>query len=236
MFRLELANGIAVIHLDAPPVNAISFAGWGELPGVIANAKTRGATALVFTGLPQKHFCGGNDVREFENITCAETMRGIGMVRDAMKAIVSSPLPSIAALHGAVMGSGMILAGACDIRLSTPDTRLALPEVKVGAYGGYAMVKEHLPQGVARAMTLLGSPISGQRAFDLGFIQELAVDAQAVLDRAIAMALDISKNLANPLGQQIRSVMIHQDENSLWAAYDIERDFAAQMMGKATAR
>ncbi|WP_420997963.1 enoyl-CoA hydratase/isomerase family protein [Cupriavidus sp. 30B13] len=231
MFRLELANGIAIVHLDAPPVNAMSFGRWAELPAVIHDAESSGAGAIVFSGAPHKHFCGGNDVLEFDGITRAGTLQGIGAVRDAMRAVTCSTLPSVAALHGAVMGSGLILAAACDIRLATADARLALPEVKVGAYGGYAMLKAHLPHGVARALTLLGSPISGQRAFDLGFVHELAADANGVLERALTLATEVGKNLASPLGEQIKAVMNHQDDNALWPAYDIERDYAASIMG-----
>jgi len=63
MFTVERDGEVAVIRFNNPPVNAISFAHWGEFPGVIAELERSAVAAMVFTGLPQKHFCGGNDFR-----------------------------------------------------------------------------------------------------------------------------------------------------------------------------
>jgi enoyl-CoA hydratase/carnithine racemase len=234
MFRLEFVADVAVIHLDAAPVNAMTFASWATLPDLIREAEQHGARALVFSGQPHKHFCAGNDVREFKDLTPEDTLRGVATVRAAVRAVHESRLPAIAALHGAVMGSGLILACACDIRLATPDARLALPEVKVNSYGGFAMLRETLPRGEARSMTLLGKPISGARAFELGMVQELADDAPAVLERALLVAAEIASTLVGRLGDEIKSVMNSQEEQPLWDSYELEREFASRIMGTAS--
>lgn len=231
MFRLEFVNNIAVFHLDAPPVNAMTFSAWSELPALVGLAEARDVQAMVFSGRPQKHFCGGNDVREFETLSHEGVLDGVGYVQAAMRAISDSRIPAVAALHGAVMGSGLILASACDVRVATRDARLALPEVKVGAYGGYALASKLLPHGIIRAMTLSGTPIDGQRAFDIGYVQELALDADACFARALALAEEFGKLLGGELGQEIKHIMSLQDSQDKWTAYETERAFAAKIMG-----
>lgn len=233
MFEIERIDEVALIHLNNPPVNAVSFEQWRTLPPMIAELERGGVAAIVFTGLPHKHFCGGNDFREFAVLTPEETMAGTGAVRDAMKAVRESPLPAIAALHGAAMGSGFMLSCACDIRLATPDARLALPEVKVGAFGGYRIVREVLPQGEARLITYTGQTLSGSRAHELGLVQETADSATAVLRRALALAHEMSRLLKGTLRTDIKSCLNREDENALWVAYDFERELAARTMGRA---
>lgn len=68
----------------------------------------------------------------------------------------------------------LMLACGCDIRIATADARLALPEVKVGAFGGYRIVREVLAQVKARLLTYTGRPLTGARAHHIGLVQELA--------------------------------------------------------------
>ena len=66
MFRVEREGAVAIVRIDSPPVNALSFARWRSLPPLIRELEDdAGVAALVFTGLPHKHFCGGNDFKEF---------------------------------------------------------------------------------------------------------------------------------------------------------------------------
>ncbi|KUL94527.1 crotonase [Bosea sp. WAO] len=233
MFDVERDGEIAVIRFNNPPVNAVSFANWGTLPGIIAQLESEAIAAMVFTGLPHKHFCGGNDFREFAALTPEATLAGTGAVCDGMRAVRESSIPAIAAIHGAAMGSGFMLSCACDIRLATPDARLGLPEVKVGAFGGYRIVREVLSQGEARLLTYTGQPLSGERAHQIGLVQKLADTPAQVLDAAIALAQDMAGLIKGRLRAEIKDCLNREDEESLWTAYQFERDLAARVMGQA---
>lgn len=233
MFDVERDGEIAVIRFNNPPVNAVSFAHWGTLPGIIAKLESEAVAAMVFTGLPHKHFCGGNDFREFAALTPEQTLAGTGAVCDGMRAVRESSIPAIAAIHGAAMGSGFMLSCACDIRLATPDARLALPEVKVGAFGGYRIVREVLSQGEARLLTYTGQPLSGERAHQIGLVQKLADTPVQVLDAAIALAQEMAGLLKGRLRAEVKGCLNREDEESLWTAYQFERDLAACVMGQA---
>lgn len=232
MFDIQKEGAVAVIRLNNPPVNAVSFANWGLLPAQVRELESDPAiAAIVFTGLPNKHFCGGNDFKEFAGLTPQGTSQGTAAVREAMRAVYNSPLPSIAALHGAAMGSGFMLACACDMRIATPDARLGLPEVKVGAFGGYSLVSQLMPPGEARWLTYTGRPISGTRAWQLGTVQELAESAEALLPAAMALAHEIAPLVAGKMDRRIKPVINQLARTALWDAYDIERLLAIDTMG-----
>lgn len=234
MFRVEREGAVAIVRIDSPPVNALSFERWRSLPPLIRELEDdAGVSALVFTGLPHKHFCGGNDFKEFAALDAQGTSQGTAAVREGMRAVYQSVLPAVAALHGAAMGSGFMLASACDMRIATPDARMALPEVKVGAFGGYSLIRQLMSPGQARWMTYTGRPIDGARAYQLGIVQELADTPDAVLAASIALASEIGTLTQDRLNRRIKPVLNQLDRTALWDAYDIERLLAIDTMGKA---
>ncbi|MFG1265059.1 enoyl-CoA hydratase/isomerase family protein [Xanthobacter aminoxidans] len=234
MFEIERDGEVAIIRFANPPVNAVSFAAWRELPGLVGGLEHAEVAAMVFTGLPGRHFCGGNDFREFSTLTPEETLSGTGAVRDAIRAVRESSIPAIAAIHGAAMGSGLMLACGCDIRIATADARLALPEVKVGAFGGYRIVREVLAQGEARLLTYTGRPLTGARAHHIGLVQELADTPEAALSLAVELGREMAALLKGRLRAGIKDCLNREDAADLWTAYDFERDLAAEVMGRAS--
>jgi len=231
---IQKEGAVAVIRLNNPPVNAVSFRNWGLLPAQIRELENDAAIAcIVFTGLPNKHFCGGNDFNEFAGLTPQGTSLGTANVREGMRAVYNSPLPSIAALHGAAMGSGFMLACACDMRLATADARLGLPEVKVGAFGGYSLVGQLMPPGEARWLTYTGRPISGARAYQLGTVQQVVDSVDELLTAAMALAQEIAPLVAGKMDRRIKPVINQLARTALWDAYDIERLLAIDTMGLA---
>ena len=90
MFDLEIKGQVALVRLNNPPVNAVSFARWAEFPSLVEQVEMSDARVLVVSGLPHRHFCGGNDFREFDSLTPEETMAGTEHVRNSMRAIRDS--------------------------------------------------------------------------------------------------------------------------------------------------
>ena len=112
---------------------------------------------------------GFGDRSEFENFIHGFT--------DALDVIASSPLPVIAAVHGAALGGGLELALACDMRVATPEAELGLPEAKLGVLpgaGGTQRLSRLVPLGVASEMLMLGNTITGERGHGLGLVNRLA--------------------------------------------------------------
>ncbi|MCW2530055.1 MAG: Enoyl-CoA hydratase/isomerase [Pseudonocardiales bacterium] len=104
--------------------------------------------------------------------------------------------PLIAAVEGLAFGGGFELALACDLIVAARDARFGLPEVVRGVIatsGALFRAPRALPLNVAREMLLTGEPLSAERAWTLGLVNELA-ESGGVLDAALGLAARICAN------------------------------------------
>ncbi len=121
---------IAVAVIEHPPVNALSHGVRAGLSDALERtAADRGLRALVIRG-GGHNFSAGADVREFGR---PFEPPHLGEVIERTE---GSAKPVIAALHGSALGGGLELALACHFRIALADTRLGLPEVKLGIIPG----------------------------------------------------------------------------------------------------
>ncbi len=192
--RVTDRDGVRVVTLDNPPVNALSFAYSARLLGALEDAeKDASVAALVLAGA-NGLFSGGADVNDFSG----EPPPGAKSVRDAIAAVERSAKPYVAAIDGSCLGGGFELALTCDYRLATPRSRLGLPEIRLGLLPG-AGGTQRLPRliGAQAALELMlkGSTIAAQRAADLGAIDEV-VEGD-VVDRAVTLARTAIKRRAS---------------------------------------
>lgn len=185
----SVAGCVGWIELDGPQrLNAIGSATYHEIASAIAGFENNvevGAVVIHGTG---RVFCAGADIDEisgFADRSQFETY--IHGFTDALDVIAGSPLPVIAAVHGAALGGGLELALACDMRLATPSAKLGLPEAKLGVLpgaGGTQRLPRLIPAGVAVEMLMLGTPITGERGYDLGLINRLSAPETLLSDAA----------------------------------------------------
>lgn len=179
---IERVGGIAVVVIDNPPVNASSQAVREALLDVISQTNGDPAvTAVVLTGAG-KAFMGGADIREFDKPPVEPQLPQV------IAALMDSPKPWLAAIHGPALGGGFELALGCDVRIASPDAIVGLPEVMLGIMPG-AGGTQHLPRlvGVPRAIELIcaGKRMKAEEALQLHLIDEVV---QGDL-RATALAL-----------------------------------------------
>lgn len=152
--RFRVLDGIAVVTLDAPPVNALSANLRGGLWQVFSRiAENDAIEAAVMMGAGQM-FSAGADIREFGG---AMVPPSLSQLCDHIEAC---PKPVIAALHGQVLGGGAELALAAHYRIATPDSRIGLPEVALGLVPG-AGGTQRLPRLIG-AEAALGAMVSTQ--------------------------------------------------------------------------
>ncbi|MEL6959189.1 MAG: enoyl-CoA hydratase-related protein [Pseudomonadota bacterium] len=148
--RFRVLDGIAVVTLDAPPVNALSpevRAGLWEAFGRIADNDDISAAVLVAEGAL---FSAGADIREFDATPVPPSLSQLcSRIEDCTK-------PVVAGLHGQVLGGGAELALAAHYRLATEDVRFGLPDVSLGLVPGGGGT-QRLPRliGPERALQLL---------------------------------------------------------------------------------
>jgi 3-hydroxyacyl-CoA dehydrogenase len=183
-------DGIAVVTIDNPPVNATRHEVRAGLLAALSRVRDDPqyrAGVIVAAG---RTFIAGADINEFGKPPVPPSNR------DVIALIEALPKPVVAAMHGSALGAGLELALGCHYRIARPGTRLGLPEVKLGLIPG-AGGTQRLPRlvGVEKALAMIasGEPIGAEEALALGLIDalaagELAADAVVFIRDRIGRA------------------------------------------------
>jgi 3-hydroxyacyl-CoA dehydrogenase len=167
---VAVEDGIAVITVDNPPVNAISAAmrrGLLEITRRLANDPTVSAVALYGAG---RTFIAGADISEFGG-----TM-AMPLLRNVLAEFEQLPQPIVVALHGTALGGGVELSLAGHYRIAERNAKLGFPEITLGVVPG-AVGTQRLPRliGAAKALTMFldGRPVSATEAKELGLVDDI---------------------------------------------------------------
>lgn len=191
LVQLTKDNGIAIITINNPPVNALS-------PGVpegIAAAieqidKDESVKAAVLIG-GGKTFVAGADIKEFGKITSGKG-GGIELTGFLLK-IEDCRKPVVMAIHGSAFGGGLELAMSGHYRVAVPGAQVGQPEVKLGLIPGAAGT-QRLPRlaGAAKAVEMCadGNPIKAVDALNSGIIDRL-IEGD-LLTGAVAFAREVA--------------------------------------------
>ena len=160
-------DGVLVVTIDNPPVNAASADMRAGLFAAIQHAgRSDDISAVVITGAGRT-FVGGADIREFGAPMAEPTLPQV------IDLIEASEKPVVAAINGAALGGGCEIALACHHRIASATAKLGLPEVKLGIVPG-AGGTQRLPRltGIAAAVELIasGRVISAGEALSLGIV------------------------------------------------------------------
>ena len=193
---LTKLDGIAVVTINNPPVNALSSAvASGIAAAVTEIEKDDAVKAVVFIGAGRT-FIAGADIKEF-----GERTSGKIICRESLKPLLlrieNLAKPVVMAIHGTAFGGGLELAMAGHYRIALPTAQVGQPEVKLGIIPG-AGGTQRLPRlaGVAKAVEMCaeGAPISADDALQAGILDRL-VEGE-LLPEAIAFARQVAGNAA----------------------------------------
>lgn len=182
-----IQNGVAVLTIDNPPVNAASQAvRAGIVDGLKRAATDSAAQAVVLIGAG-KTFVAGADIREFAKPQQAP------LFPEVLAAIENSTRPVIVALHGTALGGGLEFAMACHYRVGLATAKLGLPEVNLGILpggGGTQALPRLIGPAKALEMILSGKPIGAEEALKLGLLDQIVAGStqQELEAAAIAFA------------------------------------------------
>ncbi len=165
------ADGVLVVTIDNPPVNAASADMRSGLAAAIRHASDNSSVqAVVLTGAG-KTFVGGADIKEFGQPAVEP------ILPEVVAAIEGSGKPVVAAINGAALGGGLEIALACHFRIASEEAKLGLPEVKLGIVPG-AGGTQRLPRlsGIPAAVDLIatGRVIAAKEALSLGIVDSVA--------------------------------------------------------------
>uniref|UniRef100_A0A0E0L1J6 enoyl-CoA hydratase n=1 Tax=Oryza punctata TaxID=4537 RepID=A0A0E0L1J6_ORYPU len=185
-------DGVAVITVSNPPVNALSLDVIASLQRDYGEALRRSdVKAIVLTGAKGR-FSGGFDLNAFDKKPKNEKpgSLSIGFLTDIVE---DAPKPSVAAIDGVALGGGLELAMVCHARVSTSSAQLGLPELQLGIIPGLGGT-QRLPRlvGLPKAleMLLMSKPLKGVEAHKFGLV-DAVVSADELISTACSWALEI---------------------------------------------
>ena len=184
---LSVANGIAVLAIDYPPLNVLAYPVRLGLENGLRAAIADPAVKAVIIHCEGRTFFAGADISEFDG----ELKRPD--LNDIFAIIEASAKPVIAAIHGVALGGGLELALACHYRVAVPGAKIGLPEVSLGLLPG-AGGTQRLPRlaGVGRALDMIvgGKPLSAVDGAAIGIIDKI-VEGDDLLEGTVRYVADL---------------------------------------------
>lgn len=214
--RVSRNEGVAVVIIDRPPVNALSFQVVSELTNVFDElARSSSVAVVILTGEGDKAFVAGADIKEFPGLT---RQAGIEMSERGhvlMSRIATFGRPVIAAINGLCLGGGCELALACDFRVASEAAKFGQPEVNLGlipGYGGTQRLPRLVGPALAKELLFTGRTVDAQEALRIGLVNRVVPHselmnacfdlAQTILSKA-PVAIGLAKRAVDE-GMQVQ--------------------------------
>lgn len=217
---IERDGHVALLWLDrAEKLNALDRAMWDSIPAAVTHLDADPEVRVIVFAGRGKGFCAGIDLLDH-----AAALAGGGAIsgkgesavgkrralyddvrryQHTCSSLANTNKPVIAAVHGACIGAGMDLITACDIRLCAADARFSVRETKIAMVADVGTL-QRLPRvigdGPARELILTGCDIDAARAKEIGLVNAVLPDHDALFARAREMAREIAAN--SPLAVQ----------------------------------
>jgi enoyl-CoA hydratase len=189
--KVTVDRGLATVTLDRPPANAVNLEVYDELRRTFHRlGEDPQMRVAVFTGAGRV-FCSGNDVNDFVDLEFDKATEYLAHVRLTFNSLYDCPVPVIGAINGAAVGTGIVLASLCDVRIASEKAVFALPEIDVGVLGGSRHVMRLAGQGMTRSMMYTGRRVPADEALRAHIVDEV-VAPEAVLPRAMELAEQIA--------------------------------------------
>jgi enoyl-CoA hydratase len=181
---------VQVLTVSSGRVNALDVEVLQEFTGAVGELQKSGAGALVVTGAG-KVFSAGVDLDRVLQGGADYTDRLIPALSDAFAALFCYPGPTVAAINGAAIAGGCVLACACDRRLISPDAKIGASEVRVGVPFPVAALEvvRHACGDRAEEVLLGGRLYRGDDAVASGLAHRVVADD--LIEAAVAEASDL---------------------------------------------
>jgi enoyl-CoA hydratase len=229
---VEIADHIAVVTLDRPPVNAVDRPTMAAIRDAFNTLSgDRDVRVAIFTAAGDRAFMAGADLRDLdgsgEGRTPAEQLDPPRIARDAQRAITDCAVPVIGAINGPAIGAGLAFAACCDVLIAAEGATFGCTEINVGLLGASAHLSTLVGRHKARELFFTGELITAEELHRLGSVR--AVVPRADLLRA---AHDLATTLAakSPIALRLaKESMNHVEGLPLHDAYRIEQTYTARL-------
>ncbi|SPM34817.1 Enoyl-CoA hydratase/carnithine racemase [Mycobacterium rhizamassiliense] len=225
----QLAEGVALITLNRPErLNTMTVAMFNELEETARFIGADGDVRVVILTGAGKAFCAGYDLDDAEGLPELSPLGMLERQENAARALVAVraiPVPVIAAVNGAAAGGGFSLSLMADIRLGSPTAKFNAAFVRIGLSAGDLGASWLLPRliGPAQAADIAytGRIVEAGEAERLGLLNAVT-GPDDLLDRALAMARQISANSPGGIKLSKRALQANMEVGSFAAALELE--------------
>src|SRR5258706_8674785 len=219
-YEVDTKKKVGFLWLDRPPLNVISYRGRSQIAAILEALGNDPDVRVVVIRGKNGVYTSGGDVKAFPQIE----RDGMSHLAWNIAAPERCPKPVVCVLERYAMGVGLELAMACDIRIATKDTVLALPEVTLGQIpgsGGSQRVARIV--GLTRAvdMMMLGRRIPAPEAHAWGLITRVVDDA-AALDRMVDEMVATLTAMSPLALKTVKRVLTTSYDTSLSAGFEVE--------------
>jgi enoyl-CoA hydratase/carnithine racemase len=188
--KLEVSDGVGIIRLERPPMNALSRQVVQELGQAAIEAGFNDEVKAVVLWGGEQVFAAGADINEFQEANSGGIFLYGKFLQDVFTQLAELPKVSIAAVNGYALGGGCELAMTCDFRYAGEGANFGQPEILLGIIPG-AGGTQRLPRlvGLSKAKELIytGRMINAKQAMEIGLVDRVYPDGE-VLDKAVEAA------------------------------------------------
>jgi enoyl-CoA hydratase len=232
VLRIERQGTVATLWLDRPEArNAMGPAFWEQLPSAMAELSADTEVRAVVVAARGPHFSVGLDLKAVGEMipTPSESggdgrrtsmaaravaaRTGILRMQRSVTSVADCPKPVIAAVHGYCIGGGVDVITACDIRLASADAVFSVRETKIAIVADLGSL-QRLPRimsgGHVAELAYTGKDIDAHRAREIGLVNDVYPDSEALHAAAQAMASEIAAN--SPLAVQGTKAVLRAGE------------------------
>ena len=213
--KITTENNTALISINNPPANTWDLESLGFLGETVKKLnENKEIYSLIITGEGEKFFSAGADLKVFHEGGKTAAIEMSEAFATAFGTLSNFRGFSIAAINGFAMGGGLECALACDVRIAEEQSKLALPEPKVGLLpcgGGTHQLPRLIGEGWAKKMILGGEQVDAKKAFTIGLVEEV-VETGISLNRALELADQANKQ--SPISVTACKKLIHEARTS----------------------
>ncbi|MCB0925342.1 MAG: enoyl-CoA hydratase/isomerase family protein [Mycobacterium sp.] len=234
----ERRAAVAVVTINDPPRNRMSFAFMNELESLVDDiAADSGVRSVVITAAGDQNFSVGMNLKELAPVL--DDRERVDKLLDqrlrVLAAIENMGKPWIATLFGNCLGGGLELPLACHFRLAAQDgAHIGLPELHLGsvpAWGGSARLVRAIGRDHAMNLILRAKSVSGPEALDLGLVTEVYPNAE-LKQRALDLAGELAALPATAMAAMLRC-LVNSDDRALEESLRDERAAFHATLGSA---
>jgi enoyl-CoA hydratase len=230
---VTVANFIATVTLDRPPVNAVDQVTLVALGDAFRSLNDRrDVRAAIFTAAGSRAFIGGADLNSYGVRSDDEPPTDVldlgRIARESQWAVTDCAVPVIAAVNGPAVGAGVAFAACCDMIVAAEHATFGTLEINVGLLGASSQLSLMVGRHKAREMFFLGEKVPAQELYRLGAIREV-VPADKLMDTATDLAARLAAK--SPIALRLAKESMNRVEFlPLKEAYRTEQDYTNRLL------